>query len=148
MHVPWNDDYFPPSQPLKPMTNVEVLRCFVNASPENKRNLMKATPNVKKLFMLDKFDLYTNEGFIDGFREVTNNLRKLESINWVIYAGTHHDLMYSLDSSVTGFTFEFCKRNSTNFRNKDHLSADELASYQLERKYSSILDLKGKELET
>lgn len=104
---------------------------------------MKATPNVKTLLLFDDFNYSETNRLVNGFRVIVNNLTKLESFGWLISDITHHGLLYSLDVAMTGLPEEFCKEMSEKFRNKDHIAADELASYQLQRHKSSILDLKG-----
>lgn len=105
------------------------------------------TPNVKILAMDEELswsDARDREAFVTEFRIIVRNLSKLEAIDWYVCNSTHHDLLYSLDSAITGFTDTFCKEMSLKFRNENHLSAIETAAIDSQRKYPSILDLKRK----
>lgn len=120
------------------MPSILVLRIFGDMSTECKDNLMKATPNVTKLFIDENSDP------LSSFRTIANYLTKLQSFYWSFCRYTHRrDLMYSLDAAITGLSEEFCKENSVKFRSKDSLNPDEIASHQLQSRDPSILDLKG-----
>lgn len=148
MHIPCTDYYFPPSQPLKPMLSVEVLQIYEDLSPraQHKEKLMQITPNIKTLILSEgtPFTNYGVESFVDGFRVILNNLKKLEVFGWTVWRMTHHDLLYSLDAAITGFPEDFCKKMSAKLRNKDGLSAQQITSHERLREHSSILQLKGK----
>lgn len=101
-------------------------------------NLMKATPNVKTLLILEDDFIWPN------FHDIFDNLTKLKSLGWLINSATHHELLYKLDAVVTGLHPKLCKIMSKKFRHKNCLSPEELVSYQLRPENSSILNLKGK----
>lgn len=140
-----NEDYFPSSQPLKPIHSIKLLRIYDGTFSESKEKLIKATPNVQTLLLVDEyFDLFEDDrDFIKGFQMITNNLTKLESFFWALFGITHHSLMHFLDAVITGLSVKFCEKLSAKLKNKNHLSAEKLAYYQLQRQNSSILDLKG-----
>lgn len=132
------------------MPNIEVLRIFLpehsNWSAENQEKLMRATPNANTLLMVDGYVWDEGEGdsnFVDQFRAIARNLTKLEHFGWVISRSTHYDLLYSLDSAITGLPEDICKNLLAKFRNEQRLPGD-LASYESKRIRPSILDLKGK----
>lgn len=140
------------------MPSIEILRIFGDSSLESKEKLMKATPNVKTLLetLLMVDDEYadgyrtvegSNLNSINGFHAVLNNLPKLEHFGWVISTLTPRDLLNELDVLITGLPKIFCYKMVEKYRERDSLSPVELVAYQLKRRSSSILDLKGKDLE-
>lgn len=134
-------------QPLS-MPNVEVLRIFggySQHSQQSKLNLMKATPNVKTLLITEDDFIWSNTNFSTNFRDIFDNLTKLERLGWLIHTATHHEVLYKLDAAVTGLPSILCKKMSKKFLHKTFLSPEELVSYQLHPENSSILNLKGKE---
>lgn len=106
---------------------------------------MKATPNVKTLLIVeDEYPMMEKARVLIDFGAIASNLTKLESFGWTIGRFGYQDLLHILDEVITGFPATFCRKMSAKFRNKDHLTADELATYQSKRHNPSILDLHGK----
>lgn len=134
--------FFSTSQPLKPMPSFEIPQIIGDVSAECKA--MKATPNVTKLLMQKIMHRSDDPSHIN-FQSIANYLPTLlQSFGWLICRITHHILLHSLNAAITGFPEELCTKNSEIFRNRDSLSAEELAFYQLKQRNCSILDLKGK----
>lgn len=130
------------SQTLSPMTKVTILRIFGDVPTETKEILMRATPNVKTLLIEENEMILDNSRVSIDFGAIANVLPKIQYFALLICRITHHDLLHSLDVAITGLPEKFCKKYSWKFRNRDSLTAEELNLYQLERRSSSILDLK------
>lgn len=135
-----DDDYFSSYQPLTVMPKVNFLRIVGDSSAKYIEKLMKMTPNVKTLLIVT----YDHEPLTINFNAISTYLPKLNSLGWQIYAESHQQLQYKLDAMITGFSEKFCKKMAVKLRNKDHLSAETVDSYEEYRKYYSILNLKGK----
>lgn len=145
MHFLCDNDHFPSSKPLKTMPSVEVLRIYGGKSAERKEKLMKATPNVTTLLLVeDDFPWTENANVSIDFQKIVTYVPKLESLGLLICRLLYRQLLYKLDTVMTGLPEKLCKELSKKFRTKDHLSADEVATYQLRREKPSILDLKGR----
>lgn len=132
--------FLPTVQPLKLMWSIEVLRITRALYTEC---VMKATPNVTTLLIGEIEYHWPTTPFPIDFRTIANSLPKLQFLGWLICMPMDHDLLHLVNAAITGFPLEFCKENSEKFRNRDSLSPDELAIYQLQRRNASILDLKG-----
>lgn len=142
MHIYRDYDFFPSSESLKTMAGLEVLRVYGGMAGGCKEKVMRATPNVTTLLLVENKFCWDENVSID-FQNISNNLPKLESFGWLMCRSVYKKLLYILDAAITGLPGKFCKELSKKFRNKDHLSADEVASYEVRRERASILDLKG-----
>lgn len=126
------------------MPSVEILRIYGSELAERKEKLMKATPNVTTLLLVeDDFPWMEKANLSIDFQKIVTNVPKLESLGLQICRGLYRQLLYKLDSVMTGLPEKVCKELSKKFRTKDHLTANEVAKYQLGREKASILDLKG-----
>lgn len=144
MHIYRNEDYFP-SKPLKTMASVEILRIYGGMSGGTREKLLMASPNVTTLLMVENwFPSNENEMVSIDFQNIASSLPKLESFGWLICRNTYLRLMHTLDAAITGIPEQVSKELSEKLRNKDHLSAGDVASYLLRRDRASILDLKGR----
>lgn len=116
-----------------------------NFDTEYDETLMKLTPNVKTLLVGGTQDRPPTM----NFKVISTHLKTLENLGWQIYANSQQGLQSNciMDSIITGFSGTFCKKKSAQFRDKDHLPAQTVASYERYRKNFSILDLKGRENE-
>ncbi len=127
------------------MPSVEVLRIYGGENKEHKEKLMKATPNVTTLLLVeDDFPWTDNADVAIDFQKIVTSVPKLESLGLHICRPLYRQLLYKLDAAMTGLPEKFCKELSKKFRTKRHLPADEIATYQLRREKASILDLKGR----
>lgn len=145
MHFLRDDVYLPSCEPLQTTASVEVLRIFGGKSNKCKAKLMKATPNVTTMLIIeDDFPWSPNPNVAIDFQQIASNLPKLESFGWLICRSVYRSLLHKLDAAITGLPETLCKKLAVMFRNKNHLTADEVASYQLQRENASILDLKGR----
>lgn len=112
--------------------------------------LLKITPNVKTLF-LTSFCYGSNVvealAFVNRYRDVLNNLTYLETMKWTISSMTHKELLFTLDAAVTGLSPKFCKELSKKFIDQDNVSSFELAAIEQLREHSSLVALKGKQIE-
>lgn len=134
------DEYFSTYQPSGVMPNVEFLRILGDCKYDEK--LMKMTPNVKTLV----FDGEDDELPSTNFNAIISHLTKLENLEYLLYVESL-DVLYSsceLDAMLTGYSDQFCKRMSVQFRNKDKLTAREIASYETKRHHNSIREITGR----
>lgn len=134
------DDYFSTYQPSGVMPNVEFLQILGDCKYDEK--IMKMTPNVKTLV----FDGEEDELPSTNFDAIVSHLAKLENLKYLLYVESLEELYSSceLDAMLTGFSEQFCKRMSVQFRNKDKLTAREIAAYETKRHHHSIVDLTGR----
>lgn len=128
-------------QPVNIMPKVELL-IIVDDGDRYDEKLMKMMPNVKTLLVAGEDD----EPPRMNFAAISTHLTKLENLGWMVYASSQRHLQSSckLESLITGFPIKLCKKMSVQFRDKDNLSAQEVASYEWKRKYSSIVSLAGR----
>ncbi|XP_037027819.1 uncharacterized protein LOC119068331 [Bradysia coprophila] len=144
MHFLRHDEYFHSPKPFKTMASLEVLRIYGSKLVKRKEKLIKATPNVTTLLLVeDEFPWTANVRLPVDFQKITTNLPKLESLGLLICRPLYSDLLYKLDAVITGLPEKFCKELSKKFRTKNHLSPDEIAMYESRREKASILDLKA-----
>lgn len=134
------DDYFSTYQPSGVMPNVEFLQILGDCKYDEM--LMKLTPNVKTLV----FDGEEDELPSTNFNAIITHLTKLENLKYLLYVQSLEESYSSceLDAMLTGFSEKFCQRMSVQFRNKDKLTAREIAKYGAKRHHHSIMDLTGR----
>lgn len=133
------------------LPNVEVLKTsfygFSNSEFvfEFNENFMKITPNVRTLLIVADSSFDPEHTVLVDFKKISKNWPKLENFGWQIDATVQSNLLHKLDAVITGISENLCKELSEKFRSKNHLSASELAMYQLEHIKTPILAMKGKE---
>lgn len=137
------DEYFSTYDPVNVLPKVKLLRIVYDDRYDEK--LMKMTPNVTTLLVSNDSDCLPS---LD-FHAISTYLPKLENLGWEIHGKSQHDLQSScdVDALITGYSKTFCKVKSTEFRDKDCLSQQEVASYERYRRYTSLVDLKGSDLD-
>lgn len=133
------DEYFESYEPTKTMPNVEYLRIVHDDRYDSK--LMKMTPNVKTFVLHNRFDRHPKINFHD----MSIYLPKLEYLEWETWTEMQQDLQSTndLDALLTGFSKQFCKEKSIEFRAKDTLPDGMAAFYERCRLHTSLIDLKG-----
>lgn len=133
------DNYFSTYQPLNVMPKVELLK--IDYETEYEETLMKLTPNATTLLVGGTGDTPPTM----NFKAIAMHLKKLENLGWQIFGKSQHDFQSScvLDSVITGFPKTFCQKMSAQFRDKEHLSPQTVASLEKYRNNFSILNLIG-----
>lgn len=137
------DEYFETFEPVNVLPKVEFLAIHYDDRYDEK--LMKMTPNVKTLLVSNG-----SEGSPSmNFHDIATYLPKLEHLSWTICGNSQHALQTTcdLDGLLTGYSKVFCKVKSVEFRDKRYLSKREVADYEQYRRYTSLVDLKGRYFE-
>lgn len=123
------------------MQKVELLRIVFET--EYEETLMSLTPNVKTLLVGGTGD----HPLTMNFKAIAKHLKILENLGWHMHAESKESLRSScvLDSILTGFPTQTCKKLAAQFRKEDDLDQQTVASYEKYRKKCSILKLKGRQ---
>ncbi len=122
------------------MPNVESLTILGDCKYDEK--LMEMMPNVKTLVFDGEDDELPNV----NFGAIALHLKRLETMKWLFHSESPDELQSSceLDAMITGFSEQFCKKQSVRLRNVEKLSASKIGSLMARREHNSLLDLKGR----
>lgn len=123
------------------MPSVETLRIWNTLEAVNSPS-MKSFPNVKTLLLMDDLRIEDIDRFnFINFQCISTNWPNLKYLGWHIVALDRMEVLYYLDSTVTGLPVNVCKDLSEKFWNEHHLPSASADAYRSE---SSIINLKGK----